>query len=171
LYDSKNAWVVATTVDISLLINQDAITLELEAKDKSSAIDELAGLLEKSGKLRSKSEYVEAVHARESMVSTAVGFGIAIPHARSSSVINASVAFGKSTGFQWDDTENEPIRLVFLLAVPEKNTSTEYMAMLASLARMLVHEDFRQSLLKATTKEEVLKEIYSVSKAQVSGKT
>ena len=147
-------------MNIRDLVSQDLITLDLKAKDKNSAIAELADILDRAGRLDSLSEYVKSVHEREALTTTAVGFGVAIPHARSSAVKQTAVAFGRSVGFHWE-TNREPnsdelVRLVFLLAVPEKNPNTEYMRILASIARMLVHEDFRESLLNATNPQDVL---------------
>lgn len=147
-------------MNIRDLISQDLITLDLKAQDNNSAIAELADILDQAGKLDSLSEYVKAVHERETLTSTAVGFGVAIPHARSSAVKQTAVAFGRSIGFHWkanrETHSDELVRLVFLLAVPEKNPNTEYMRILASIARMLVHEDFRESLLNATNPQDVL---------------
>jgi len=138
-------------MNVRELISQDLITLDLKAQDSNSAIAELADILDQAGKLDSLSGYVKAVHEREALTTTAVGFGVAIPHARSSAVKQTAVAFGRSVGFHWETNwetnSDELVRLVFLLAVPEKNPNTEYMRILASIARMLVHEDFRESLL------------------------
>ena len=131
------------------LIKSKQINIDLNAADKDDAINQLALLLEKSGIVASTNEFVDAVYEREALTTTAIGFGVAIPHARSSSVIEPGVAIGRSPGFSWDQETDSPINLVFLLAVPERIESPEYMGILATIARMLVHEEFRKSLIKA----------------------
>ena len=138
------------------LIGKDLITLDLKARDKNSAIAELAYILDQAGKLDSLSEYVKSVRERETLTTTAVGFGVAIPHARSSAVKKTAVAFGRSVGFRWETNSDELVQLVFLLAVPKEDPNTEHMKILASIARMLVHEDFRESLLNAVDPQDVL---------------
>lgn len=151
---------------IRQLITKELITLDLEAKDKDSAIIELARLMEREGKLNSRPEYLKAVDERETLTTTAVGLEVAIPHARSPAVRQTAIAFGKSKGFRWDRDGQEVVRLVFLLAVPSENPNKEYMGLLASLARMLVDEGFRDSLLKATDRDEVMSAIERASLRQ-----
>ena len=131
------------------LVKPKQIDINLNTADKDDAINQLALLLEKSGIVASTNEFVEAVYEREALTTTAIGFGVAIPHARSSSVIEPGIAIGRSPGFSWDQKTDSPINLVFLLAVPERIESPEYMGILASISRMLVHEEFRNSLIEA----------------------
>ena len=138
------------------LVDPNLIDINLNAVNKDDAITQLALLLEKGGIVISASEFSKAVHERESLTTTAVGFGVAIPHARSSSVIKPGIAVGRSKGFYWDQEADSPVTLVFMLAVPEKIESPEYMKILASISRMLVHEEFRKSLLKAKDKKEFI---------------
>ena len=131
------------------IVKPKHVDINLIAANKDDAINQLALLLEKSGTVTSVNEFTEAVYKREILTTTAIGFGVAIPHARSSSVVEPGIAIGRSHGFYWDQEADSPINLVFLLAVPEKIESPEYMGILASIARMLIHEEFRKSLIKA----------------------
>ena len=151
---------------IRQLITKKLIILDLEAKDKDSAIIELARLMEREGKLNSTPQYLKAVGERETLTTTAVGLEVAIPHARSPAVRQTAIAFGKSKGFRWDRDGQEVVRLVFLLAVSSENPNKEYMGLLASLARMLVDEGFRDSLLKATDRDDVMSTIERASLRQ-----
>jgi PTS system fructose-specific IIA component/PTS system nitrogen regulatory IIA component len=135
------------------------ITLDLQAKKSNDAIEELAGLLEREGKLFSKAGYIRDVQSREQKTSTEVGHGIAIPHARSGAVRETSIAFGRSEGFYWNSSVQEQTELVFLLAVSDKNPNKRYMQILAGLARKLIHDDFRARLKIAKTPSEVLEVI------------
>ena len=131
------------------LVKPKQVNIDFIAANKDDAINQLALLLEKSGIVTSTNEFVEAVYEREALTTTAIGFGVAIPHARSSFVIKPGIAIGRSPGFSWDQATDSPINLVFLLAVPERIESPEYMRILATIARMLVYEEFRNSLIEA----------------------
>ena len=139
------------------------MTMDLQAKDKEGAIQELATLLLHSDRISSLEPYVEAVREREEQVSTGVGMGIGIPHGKSSAVVLPSIAFGRSQqGVDFDAIDNQPVYLVFLLAVPASFGDREYMKTLARLARLLVHESFREKLMNASSKEDVLAAIHTV---------
>jgi len=137
------------TMQLKNLVKPKQINIDLNATNKDDAINQLALLLEQGGIVTSINEFTEAVYERETLTTTAIGFGVAIPHAKSSSVIEPGVAIGRSPGFSWDQETDFPINLVFLLAVPERIESPEYMGILASISRMLVHEEFRNSLIEA----------------------
>jgi len=154
------------TASFEQMISKGLITLDLQGKDKDSVIEELAELMDRENKLYSKSDFIKAVHEREALTSTAVGWGVAIPHARSAAVKETAVSFGRSKGFRWDPDSEEPIRLVFLLAVPSANPNKDYIDLLASLARMLVDADFRNALAKAQTRDEVIMIISKASAAR-----
>jgi fructose-specific phosphotransferase system IIA component len=149
-------------MEIDSLITENLITLELQATDHDSAIEALANLMEKEGKLLSKKQFIQDVKNREKMTSTEVGHGIAIPHARSAAVGETAIAFGRSEGFYWNNDVEELTRMVFLLAVSKANPNNQYIHMLASLARMLVHDDFRERLAQAERRQDVLLAIRDV---------
>lgn len=135
---------------------EEIVTLNLAAEDKFAAIEELAELLYRASKISSKEKFIEDVLEREAHVPTSVGRGVAIPHARSSAVLETAVAVGRAKGLHWADDDEEPVRMVFLLAVPMSNPSSEYIAMLASLAKALLDDDFCQGVMAATRSSEVV---------------
>ena len=131
--------------------------MDLSAVDKWGAIAELAGLLDSAGRLSSLPGFLSAVREREAQVSTGVGMGVGIPHGKSPAVFAPSIAFGRSHhGVDFAAIDGEPAYLIFLLALPDSLGNREYMRALADLARLLVHETFREGLLTATTVEEVM---------------
>lgn len=149
------------------LIGPGTICMDLGASTKEEAIGKLAGMLDSAGKLRSRQDYIRAVLDRESLTTTGVGMGIAIPHGKSAAVREAGIAFGKSdSGIEWASLDGEPVRLVFLLAVPEEAAGTQHLKILARLSRMLMDEGFRHDLMSATTPGKVLEVI---SRSENSG--
>jgi fructose-specific phosphotransferase system IIA component len=151
---------------------EEIVTLNLKAQDKVSAIEQLAELLYRSGKIRSKDEYIKDVLEREAHVATSVGRGVAIPHARSAAVIETAVAVGRTKGIHWADDDEEPVKLVFLLAVPAANPSSDYIGMLASLAGALLDDGFCQEMKDAANGSQVVECMrrYNVCARNVGGK-
>ena len=142
---------------IAELFLPECMTMDLQASTKWEAIRKLSMLLLDAGRIASVEAFEQAVVVREQEVSTGVGFGVGIPHGKSSSVLKPSIAFGRSnTGIPFDAIDEQPVQLVFLLAVPELIDDREYLSNLAKLARLIVHEDFRQKLMEAGSIEDVL---------------
>lgn len=147
---------------ISEVIRADTVDLDMsQIKSKDEAIHYLAGLLEKAGLLVDKEEYIQSVYEREAMGPTYMENFIAIPHGKSDAVREAGIAFGRSAnGFDYQTQLGGGLaKLVFLLAIPNRLSADEYMAVLARLARLLVHEEFRQDLYQAKKYPDVLQAI------------
>ncbi|MEA4907556.1 MAG: PTS sugar transporter subunit IIA [Chloroflexi bacterium] len=144
---------------ISEVIQPNAVDLTLKnVHNKDEAIQYLAGLLDDAGLLVSKSEYIQSVYDRESLGPTYMEHFIAIPHGKSPAVREAGIAFGRSTeGFFYETALGGGIaRLVFLLAIPDRMSADAYMGVLARLARLLVHEEFREALMSASCYQDVV---------------
>jgi fructose PTS system EIIA component len=142
------------SITIDDITSTNLVALDLEVTDQWAAIDALADLLDKDGRLSDRDAYAEAVYAREKETGgTAMEMGIAIPHAKSAGVSQAGVAFGRtSTPLDYGD---EKADLIFLIAAPEGEHNL-HVTVLQQLARRLVHESFRTSLREASTPEEVV---------------
>lgn len=141
---------------ITDLLSRDTIKLNLESTTKSEVLVELAKILDTAGKLNQFDEFLDAVQARENEFSTGIGKGIAIPHAKTDAVKIPSLVFAKSNeGIDFDSADEKDSHLFFLIAVPEKS-SNEHLKILSKLSRSLMHDELRESLMKATSKEEIL---------------
>jgi len=139
-----------------MLINERLVLLNSKAKNREELIRELALLAYKDGKIRDIEDYIKAVLKREAEYSTAVGFGVAIPHGKSDSVIEPFLAFAKSEDIDWDAPDQNPVDIVFLIGVPEKDAGSLHLKILANLSRKLMKEDFRNSLRNIKTSAELL---------------
>lgn len=132
---------------ITDLLRPEAIQLHAAPADKAAAIDLLVDLHEKAGNISDKAAYKKEIWAREAMDSTAVGDGVAVPHARCAAVKRASLAaVTVPGGLDYDSPDGEPSKLFFMIAAPEGGGDV-HMDMLAHLMVMLMDEEFCQKLL------------------------
>ncbi len=141
---------------ITDLLNVESIKLNASPKTKEEAIEELIDLQVKGGKIADREAYKEGILAREAMSTTAVGEGIAIPHAKSDAVKAPSLAaMTVPNGVDYEAMDDEPSNLLFMIAAP--NDGDVHLEVLSRLMTMLMDEDFKNKLLSATDKNEFLK--------------
>lgn len=145
------------------LLNKDSILLNAAPHTKSEAIDMLVDLQVKGGRIADKDAYRKGILAREGMGSTAVGEGIAIPHAKSEAVKAPSLAaMTVPAGVDYEALDGEPSNLLFMIAAP--NDGDVHLEVLSRLMTILMDEDFRANLLGAGSKEDFLKIIDTMEK-------
>ena len=145
------------------LLSKDSIKLNASPKSKPEAIDMLIDLQVKGGKIADKEAYKAGILAREEKGSTAVGEGIAIPHAKSEAVKAPSLAaMTVPEGVDYEALDDEPSNLLFMIAAP--NDGDVHLEVLSRLMTILMDEDFRENLLKAKDADEFLKVIDEMEK-------
>ena len=141
---------------ISQLLKKEGIALNMKPSSKEEAIDILVDLHEKAGNISNKEEYKKGIWEREKQSSTAVGDGIAIPHAKNKAVKRpALAAMTVPAGVDFDSMDGNPAMLFFMIAAPEKGGSV-HLEVLSRLSVLLMDEDFRKSLMSAKNTEEFL---------------
>lgn len=139
------------------LLSKESILLNGSPTDKADAINMLVNLQVKGGKIADREKYKEGILAREEMGSTAVGEGIAIPHAKSIAVLQPSLAaMTVPNGVDYEALDDEPSNLLFMIAAPNDGGDV-HLEVLSRLMTILMDEDFRERLLSATSKDEFLK--------------
>lgn len=132
--------------------------LDVDGASRDDVVRRLVELGAATGQVRDVDAVVAAALARERQGTTGVGQGIAIPHAKSAEVSAPLVAFARSTeGVEWESMDGEPAHLVFLIAVPEEQAGDEHLRILATLSRALTKAEFRDALLRAGSRTEVLR--------------
>lgn len=131
------------------ILDRQLIISELAARDKKGVIEEFARVLHAAGKVQDEQELSRVLLERESLGSTAIGEGIAIPHAKLPFLREMVVAFGRSTeGVDFQAVDGKPARLFFLLVTPDDNPG-EHLRTLARISRILKNRGLRDELLKA----------------------
>jgi mannitol/fructose-specific phosphotransferase system IIA component (Ntr-type) len=135
------------------LLKPDRVVVPLAARDKKGVIAELARVL--VGQPGSQLETVlTAIEERESVLSTGIGFGVAIPHARSSAVRELTMVGGVSAApVPYDSIDGEPVRLFFLIVGPEASAGA-HVKILSRIARLVRRDGVRKQLVEARTSDE-----------------
>lgn len=142
-------------------LSKRAITTDVKSAKKEDVIKELVDVLIDAGDVekRHRNKLIEALMARESLGSTAIGQGIAIPHAKSDSVTKLVAAFGLSKkGVDFDSLDGEMVNIFFLLLAPQDSAGPHLKA-LARISRLLKDKYFRDNLRMCTDDKSVIKTI------------
>ncbi len=138
------------------IITKEFIDLGMQIDQKEAVINHLSELLVKGRRITDKATYVNAVMEREAMTSTAIGLDVGIPHGKSHAVKSPTIVFGRSeSGIVWNE-DGEKVKLVFLLAIPEKDAGNRHLKILAKLSRKLLDDEFLQFLKVGDSSEEIL---------------
>lgn len=141
---------------INEVLNEKLVDIDMYAENKNDAIIKMVDMLDKNGILRSKQDFLNDVFEREKTSSTGVGMGIAIPHGKSKSVIRTVVSIAKlHAPVDWNSLDGTPVIIVFLFAVPEGDDIL-HLKLLSRFASMLIDDDFREKLIIAKTKSDIL---------------
>lgn len=132
-----------------------AIRLDVAAKSTAEVIRELIAAIPPEN-LPAGVDLTSLTLAREQVMSTDVGFGVAIPHARCPGLSKPILVFGRSDeGIPFGPTSTEPVRLIFLLVTPADRPNLQVF-FLAQLANVAKSEFVREKLRQAKTAEELL---------------
>lgn len=141
---------------ITDLLKKEAISLNASAADQNAAIDILVGLHSKVGNLSDEAGFKNAILAREEKGSTAIGMGIAVPHAKSGAVKNAGLtAMTIPAGVDYRALDKNPSKLFFMIAAPDGAADT-HLEVLSKLMTLLMDASFANKLIEAKTPEEFL---------------
>jgi PTS system fructose-specific IIA component len=145
-------------MNVAEVLKAEHMDLNLVAKSKKEALEKLTELLYNSGKLSDKDAFLKDVLDRESVSTTGIGNGIAIPHGKSPSVIETTVAIGRlENETEWESVDDQPVKLVVLLAVNDADKTGVHVRLLSEMARKLASADNCKRLLDAADADEIIK--------------
>lgn len=143
---------------IRALLPLEAIVVRADVQTKEAAIDLLAELHDQVGHLSDKEDYKQDVWKREGECVTAIGMGMAVPHAKSDAVKQAGLAaITIPDGIDCHALDGKPTRLLFMIAAPDDGDL--HLQILSSLMTLLMEEERRERLVQAATPEEFLAEL------------
>lgn len=133
------------------------LVTKIEAQNRNEALRSLVDLLYKAGKIPDKEAFYQAILQREKLVSTGVGMGVAIPHAKLPNYTDFFIAIGiqKEEGIDWDSLDGAPVRLIFMIGGPDYK-QTEYLKLLSQLTMAIKDEKRRKKIMQIEQLDEII---------------
>lgn len=133
----------------------ESVRVPLRALDKTSAIRELVELLYSAGEISDLESVLQAVLQRERIRSTAIGAGLAVPHAKSPGALRPAMAVGKpSIPMDFDSSDGQPCRMIVLLVCPPGAAQSHIQA-LAMISRLWLSPTIREAALAAQAQNDL----------------
>ena len=156
---ASNQWSAtdkSVTILISELLTNGAVAVDLKGNDKHEIIREMVGLLDGADAVVDLDDVLRAVEQRESIMTTAVGEGLAIPHAKTDGVVKTVAAFATTANpIEFGALDDKPVELVFLLVGPESDNS-RHVRMLSRASLLFCKTGLREAMIDASTPEGLL---------------
>ncbi|MCZ9309696.1 fructose-specific PTS transporter subunit EIIC [Corynebacterium uberis] len=145
------------------VLSPQVVLLDAPATSQESVVAALIEAAAAEGRIGDARDVGVAVARREQLSSTAVGDGVAIPHARTAGVTAATLAVArlKEPGVEWDAPDGAAVRVVFLIVVPA-DAGKQHLAVLARLAKALTRTSLREDVLAAQHADEVVERLRAV---------
>ncbi len=136
------------------ILNKDSIVANLESTNKNGVIKELSQAIAKTTNAN-PDDIATVLMERETLGSTGIGGGIAIPHGKLNAVDSVTVGFGLSReGVEYDSLDNRLVHIFFLLLTPENSTG-DHLKVLAQISKLLKKTQFKEGLRGATSLDEI----------------
>ena len=137
-------------------MNEKMMEVDLNAQAPGEVLQILVSKMVASGLLKRGDDALRRLREREKVMSTGIGGGIAIPHARTPDVNCTLIALGRSPeGVPFNAVDSKPVKLVFLILGPPES-SAEHVKVLARIARLVKQPDFIAQCATAQTVEDLM---------------
>ena len=142
-------------VEIAQYLDPQLVSL-LDVDQRDDALAAMIEVADAAGKLRDRDAFHEAILEREKVVSTGIGMGVAIPHAKLAEYEDFFINIGiLKHGIDWNAMDRKPVRMIFMIGGPD-DKQTEYLQILSKLTVAIKDEELRKKLLKLTSPEEII---------------
>lgn len=141
-------------LQISDFIDETRIK-DLQSNNKTDALNEMIELISTSQNIKDASSFKKAIFKRESLMSTGIGLGLAIPHAKIPECEDFVIAIGRlKNGIEYESLDDKPVNLIFMIGASDKQDK-EYIRLLSRLVLRLKDNQVQKELLKAKDKYEI----------------
>jgi mannitol/fructose-specific phosphotransferase system IIA component (Ntr-type) len=141
-------------VKIQDLLEKNGILLDISRSEKNEVLLLMATFIANRYGLPDGEDIAAKIIEREMDISTGIGYGIAIPHARISGIDRLYLIVGRSiAGIDFNAIDELPVNLLFMMLSP-KNTSAEHTQILSNISRIMSYEEVRTRLLEVQTVEQ-----------------
>jgi PTS system nitrogen regulatory IIA component len=144
---------------ITDILVKDGAILDLASDSKEGVLEEMARALAGAESSLAADRLLEVLQERESLQSTGIGEGVAIPHGKIAGLDRLVASFARSVkGVDFESIDGQPTHLFFLLVVPE-HSGGQHLKALARISRFFRDDEFRQKLISAAALEDVFRAI------------
>lgn len=140
------------------LIKNETVVF-LDTSEMEDTIEEMLKTASAQGYLKDEEKFKKAIFERESLVSTGIGLGVAIPHAKLEELDKFFIIVGiNKEGLDWDAIDRKPVGIVFLIGGPDRSGSKkEYLQIISKIMLLIKNDNRRDALFNAQKKEDVVK--------------
>lgn len=147
-------------MELTQIMSVNCISFDQLLTTKQEVFEYLIDQLYEEGVISSKDQFLDAVLYRETLSETGLTDGIAIPHGKDDCVKKAFIAYVRlQDAIPWESIDDQPIKHVFLLAIPSKSEDDMHIRMISQLARSLIKQDVISKINEATAAKELLEVI------------
>ena len=130
-------------------LHEEFFIPELGSKTREDVLEELVQPLVESGKVKSKNLILETLKKRETLGSTGIGKGIAVPHCRTSVVSEVHIVVGISNGgIPFNAIDKKDVKIFFLIVAPPQEESNLYLPILGKIVELVRNARMRRALRK-----------------------
>jgi PTS system nitrogen regulatory IIA component len=137
------------------VLHRETILVDLKAKEKKGAIEEMVEPLARIAGVE-KEDLVRVLMERERLGSTGIGGGIGIPHGKFQGLKSLILGLGLSRdGVDFESMDGRPTYIFFLLITPENSTGL-HLKLLARISKILKNDPFKERLLQAADRDEIV---------------
>lgn len=142
---------------IRVMLSNDRLVF-LKTNTKKEVIQELVEVLTNSPYIEDREELLSSLLEREEIMSTGIGFGIAVPHVKIKTVSDIAIAIGlHKEGIEWGTLlDSETVKIVVMIVAPEFKTK-EYLRLLAKVVKILKKKEVREQIINSENLEDVKK--------------
>ncbi|MBI9032294.1 PTS sugar transporter subunit IIA [bacterium] len=141
-------------LQISDFIDETRIK-DLQASNKTDALNEMIELISSSPNINDSNAFKKAIFKRESLMSTGIGLGIAIPHAKIPECKDFVIAIGRlKNSIEYESLDNKPVNLIFMIGASDQQDK-EYIRLLSRLVLRLKDNQVQKELIRAKDQSEI----------------
>lgn len=145
------------------MIKKELVFVDEDIDTQEAVIEQLAHQALQLQLLEDEALFTKAVYRREQEFSTAVGFGVAIPHGMSDAVIDAFVGFVKpKQPILWGEDKKE-VQLIFLIGVPESKKNVIHLKLISQISKNLMKQEFREKLMACNDSDEAFQYLEKIN--------
>ncbi|MDV4151394.1 fructose PTS transporter subunit IIA [Clostridium sp. AL.422] len=149
-------------MDIKEMITQNTVEFDIGLNSQIEVLKKITDILMKDSRSIDRTETLNSYIARENECTTGIGFGIAIPHCKSESIIKPTIVYLKlKKSVDWNSLDGEPVNVVIGLAIPKNDEGTLHLEILSSLASNLMDDDFKNFLFSVDCKDNLIEFLYN----------